>query len=97
MSHLGPFTIPVLAICYYPLRGNHIDRRITGDVGNALADIRAHVARTSDQVVAALEKGSAYHGYKEPFASPPCAMRSWTPSRSWNPCPSGTSRGCICP
>ena len=70
MSHLGPFTIPVLAICYYPVRGKHIDRRITGDVGNALADISAHVARTSDQVVAALEMGSTYHGYKDPFAQP---------------------------
>lgn len=64
------FTIPVLLIHYFPLRGQQIDRSVTGDVGGTLDQLRAHTARTTDQVIAALEQGSTYHGYKDPAAQP---------------------------
>ena len=70
MPHPGPFTIPVLVVCYYPVQGGHIDRRTTGDVGGPLQTVREHVAHTTKQVVQALETGSTYHGYKEPTAQP---------------------------
>lgn len=68
--YLGPFTIPVLVVCYYPVYGDHIDRRVTGDVGHALQAVRSHVSRTTQQVIQALESGSTYHGYKDRTAQP---------------------------
>ena len=64
------FTIPVLLVYYFPVRGNQIDRDVTGDVGGSLEQLRAHPARTTPQVVDALERGSCYHGYKNPGAQP---------------------------
>lgn len=64
------FRIPVLVLKYFPLAGNRIDRAITGDVGAPLDAIRAHTERTTAQVVSALERGSIYHGYKNPAAQP---------------------------
>ncbi|RIK34197.1 MAG: hypothetical protein DCC55_33545 [Chloroflexi bacterium] len=63
-----PFSIPVLLIHYFPLRGNRIDRRVTGDVDAPLDQIRQHTNRTTRQVIDALESGSAYHRYKNPLA-----------------------------
>jgi hypothetical protein len=64
------YTIPTLVICYFPVREGRVDRSVTGDVGGLLDDVRRHVIRTTDRVVAALEKGSTYHGYKNSGASP---------------------------
>ena len=64
------FSIPVLVVKYFPLAGNRIDRAITGDVDAPLDAIRAHTERTTAQVVSALERGSIYHGYKNPAAQP---------------------------
>lgn len=64
------FTIPVLLVHYFPVRGQQIDRSVTGDVGGTLAQLRGHTARTTDQVIAALEQGSTYHGYKDAAAQP---------------------------
>ncbi|MEZ4860878.1 MAG: hypothetical protein R3C14_06200 [Caldilineaceae bacterium] len=65
-----PYTIPVLLIHYFPVKGGRIDRSMTGDVGASLDQIRRHTAQTTEQVVAALEQGSTYHGYKDPSARP---------------------------
>ncbi|GAB4429754.1 MAG: hypothetical protein Kow0031_10330 [Anaerolineae bacterium] len=62
--------IPVLVVSYFPRRGDRLDRAITGDVDGPLAEIRRHTANTTARVVAALEQGSTYHGYKEPAARP---------------------------
>ncbi|MBN1217412.1 MAG: hypothetical protein JXM69_00670 [Anaerolineae bacterium] len=64
------FIIPVLVICYFPVRNGRIDRTITGDVDAPLDDVRGHVERSTQQVVQALEQGSIYHGYKDPTARP---------------------------
>ncbi len=66
----GVFDIPVLVVKYFPLAGNRINRAITGDVDAPLTAIRAHTDRTTAEVVAALERGSIYHGYKNPAAQP---------------------------
>lgn len=64
------FDIPVLVVSYFPLKGNHIDVSVTGDVGAPLADLRGHTLETTARVIQALEAGSTYHGYKEPSAIP---------------------------
>ncbi len=64
------FTVPVLVLKYFPPAGNRIDRTVTGDVDVPLDAIRAHTERTTAQVVSALERGSIYHGYKNPAAQP---------------------------
>jgi len=56
--------VPVLEIAYFPTAGDRIDQRATGDVGGSLAEVQAHVARTSEQARAALEAGSTTHHYK---------------------------------
>lgn len=66
----APYTIPVLLLHYYPLAGSNIDRSITGDVGGSLRAVQQHTAKTTESVVAALERGSIYHGYKNPTARP---------------------------
>lgn len=66
----APFTIPVLIINYFPVKNNRIDRKVTGDVDAPLEQIRQHTVRTTQQVVKALQDGSAYHLYKNPAAQP---------------------------
>ncbi len=69
-SGAARFTIPVLLVHYFPVRGNQLDRGVTGDVGGTLVQVRAHTARTTQQVVDALTAGSRYHGYKDQSAQP---------------------------
>lgn len=64
------YHIPVLVVNYFPTRAGWIDRQVTGDVSAPLDEIRAHTRRTTQQVIGALETGSAYHGYKDPAAPP---------------------------
>ncbi|MCB0189979.1 MAG: hypothetical protein KDE31_37165, partial [Caldilineaceae bacterium] len=64
------FTIPVLLLHYFPLTGDRIDQRVTGDVGAPLRQIRHHTAETTQAVIDALTRGSIYHGYKDPQAQP---------------------------
>jgi len=64
------FDIPVLLVSYFPVRGDVIDISVTGDVGGRLVDVRGHVTETTGRVIQALEKGSTYHGYKDPDAIP---------------------------
>lgn len=65
-----PWLIPVLLLSYFPLRGDHIDVAVTGDVRGPLADVRGHTIETTRRVIAALEEGSRYHGYKDAAAQP---------------------------
>lgn len=64
------YTIPTLVISYFPVKDGRIDQAITGDVNAPLEAIREHTSQTTRRVVAALETGSAYHGYKDPSAQP---------------------------
>jgi hypothetical protein len=57
--------IPVLLLSYFPIVGPPADQRLDPDLtgmDTSLADIRAHVARTTHHLRWALELGSAYHG-----------------------------------
>jgi hypothetical protein len=66
----APYDVPVLLVHYFPANNGRIERRVTGDVEASLDTIRQHTAATTQRVLAALEQGSRYHGYKEPSATP---------------------------
>ena len=65
-----PYKIPVLVICYFPVRGDRLDIKITGDWGESLAATRAKTARQTAELVQTLEQGSRYHGYRNIQAQP---------------------------
>jgi hypothetical protein len=69
------WTIPVLLVHYFPARNGRVDRGVTADVDAALGDIRSHCTRTTAEVISALERGSTYHGYKDPGAAPSLRYR----------------------
>ena len=68
--HDTGWRVPVLLVHYFPVRGANLDQRVTGDVGGSLDSVRAHCQRTTEGAVEALERGSTYHGYKDPEARP---------------------------
>lgn len=71
----GPFAIPVLVVGYFPTNGELIDISVTGDWGAPLAETRAKTRRLTREIIAALEEGSRYHGYKNPAAPPSLKYR----------------------
>lgn len=62
-------TIKVLVVGYYPVDGDQMDRRATGDVDGSYADLKAKTTRLTREACKALEDGSRFRGYKLP--SPP--------------------------
>lgn len=71
-----PFHIPVLIVNYFPLdKRGWIDLEVTTDVTGSLDQIRRHTVDTTQKVIAALEQGSRYHGYKDPAAQPSLKYR----------------------
>lgn len=69
-SRSGPFEVPVLVVRYFPVRGDRIDIGVTGDWGESLDFTRAKTEQLTKELEDALEKGSTYHGYKNPDAKP---------------------------
>lgn len=65
-----PYAIPVLVLSFFPTNGARIDLNVTGDVGGRLEEIRAKTRRQTQEILAALESGSRYHGYKDTNAGP---------------------------
>jgi hypothetical protein len=64
------FTIPVLLLHYFPLKGQRVSREFTGDVDAPLDELRRHTRQTTEEIIRSLETGSRYHGYKAPHALP---------------------------
>jgi len=65
-----PWGIPVVVVKYFPVKGDRLDRAVTGDVDDTLEAIRAKTDRITQQVITALTEGSRYHAYKDPAAKP---------------------------
>ena len=65
-----PYVVPVLAIGYFPTNGDRIDLKVTGDWGAPTAETVEKTRRQTRTVLAALESGTRYHGYKNPQAKP---------------------------
>jgi hypothetical protein len=53
-----------------PVKGDLIDQQVTGDWGASLEETRAKTTKLTEEVVAALQEGSRYHGYKTKTAKP---------------------------
>jgi hypothetical protein len=70
-----PMQIPVLVIKYFPVSGELIDQKATGDWGAPLAETRKKTDQLTEAVIAALQEGSRYHGYKDPAAQPSLAYK----------------------
>lgn len=71
----GPWILPVAVVSYFPLAGDRIDIRVTGDWGDTYAATKAKCERLTRETIAALEEGSRYHGYKDPEAKPSIRYR----------------------
>lgn len=62
--------VPVLSLKYFPLDPNNPNQLDRGIIGNDLSDTslsfaREKVKNLQNAIIEALEKGSAYHGYKD--------------------------------
>ncbi len=65
-----PYIIPVVLVKYFPVKDNMIDIDVTGDWGVSLSRTRGKVDGNTLGIIAALEEGSRYHGYKDPSSKP---------------------------
>ena len=63
-----PYEIPVVVVKYFPVKGDNIDRTVTGDWGESLTFTRSKTDSLTRGIIRALESGSRYHGYKNPDA-----------------------------
>ena len=70
-----PMEIPVLLVKYFPVQGDLIDQKVTGDWGAPLDETRKKTEQLTQEVVTALQEGSRYHGYKDEQANPSLAYR----------------------
>ena len=57
--------IPVLVVKYFPVKGDLIDQKVTGDWGAPLDETRKKTEQLTQEVLTALQEGSRYHGYKD--------------------------------
>ncbi len=76
-SDVGPLpkTIDVVVVRYFPVSGDRIDVRVTGDWGETLAATRAKCDALTRELCAKLEEGSRFRGYKNPKAVPSLRYR----------------------
>lgn len=66
-----PYQIPVLNLSYIPIKDGLVDIGLTGDWKNPdLNTLRTNIQNLTRELVDALEKGSIYHGYKDPNSVP---------------------------
>ncbi|MBP8304231.1 MAG: hypothetical protein KBE04_08910 [Phycisphaerae bacterium] len=70
-----PMEIPIVIVKYFPVHGDRIDIRVTGDWGESLETARRKTERIAREAMAALEEGSRYHGYKDLQARPSLRYR----------------------
>jgi len=70
-----PMEIPIVIVKYFPLKGDLIDKSVTGDWGAPFKETREKTERQTQELIAALEEGSRYHGYKDPDSKPSLKYR----------------------
>jgi len=64
------FSIPVLVVRYLPVKDGRVDVNVTGDVGDPVDTIRTKTETQTKEVIAALEEGSRWRGFKDVSAKP---------------------------
>lgn len=57
-----PIEILIMIVKYFPVDGDSVDIRVTGDWGDTLGATRKKTERITHQTITALEEGSCYHG-----------------------------------
>jgi hypothetical protein len=57
-----PMQVPILVVKYFPVKGDLIDQTVTGDWGAPLEETRKKTDQLTQEVLAALQEGSRYHG-----------------------------------
>ena len=70
-----PMDVPVVVVKYFPVRGELIDRAVTGDWGASLTDTRAKTDKLTAVVARTLTEGSRFRAYKNPQAKPSLVYR----------------------
>jgi len=65
-----PYTIPVVVIKYFPVKGDSIDIAVTGDWGKSLAFTRAKTDSITRGLVDSLRDASRFRQYKNPNEEP---------------------------
>ena len=64
------YEIPIVIVKYFPIKGENIDIKVTGDWGKSLAFTRSKTDSLAQCIMQTLEQGSTYHAYKNPKAKP---------------------------
>ena len=64
------WTIPVVSVRYFPVKGDKIDIEVTGDWGDGFEATRRKVDDMEKETIASLTEGSRYHAYGDPDARP---------------------------
>lgn len=57
-------TIKVFVVSYFPVKGDQIDREVTGDVGGSYPELRQKTESLTREACRLLEEGSRFRGYK---------------------------------
>jgi len=87
-----PIEIPIVIVKYFPIDGDRIDVRVTGDWGDLLSATREKTEWITRQTIAALEEGSRYHGYKDKNAKPSLKYKILDVKEFLQPLPLRTKR-----
>jgi len=71
-SHGGdlPYVVPVVVVKYFPVKGDSIDIKVTGDWGRGFLFTRNKVDSLSRELAKVLSEASRYHAYKNSSAQP---------------------------
>jgi hypothetical protein len=65
-----PSTIKVFVVSYFPVKGDVIDKAVTGNVEGPYLDLKAKTERLTKEACELLEEGSRFRGYKNKDAKP---------------------------
>src|SRR5688572_13492320 len=65
-----PAAVRVFVVSYFPVDGERIDKRVTGNVDLPYTELKAKTEGLTDEAMRLLEKGSTFRGYKNPKAAP---------------------------
>jgi len=87
-----PIEMPIVIVKYFPIDGDRIDVRVTGDWGDLLSATREKTERITRQTIAAIEEGSRYHGYKDKNAKPSLKYKILDVKEFLQPLPLRTKR-----
>jgi hypothetical protein len=69
-DHQTEYVVPIVVVKYFPVNGDLIDIRVTGDWGKSLAVTRTKTDSLTRALVDSLREASRYHRYRNSSAEP---------------------------